>query len=378
MTFASLLGYFVRLGATGFGGPAALTDRIRRDLVEARGWITADEYAMGLGLAAACPGPLAFQLAVFCGYTREGVAGALGVAAAFALAPFLIVLAVAVLYAHYASSPLLLGIFYGVGPVVVALVVRACWHLGRKTLGRDRLAWALAAVVCAAGVATGREPTALILAAGVVGVFMMAPAGTGGHRRTGSRPSTDAAALAVWTAVPAVAGPMTVFTFFFKTGCLVFGSGLVIAPFLRAYVVTEVHWVTDQQFRDAIAVGLMSPGPVVIVATFVGYVVNGLRGALAATAGIFAPAVLFTIVVAPLFRYYGANRRLRGFVRGVTTAVVGVLAATAPQIAATAVIDLPTAAILLTSLGLLAVWRLPEPLVVGAGAVSGIAIRAIG
>jgi chromate transporter len=378
MTLASLLGYFLRLGATGFGGPAALADRMRRDLVDTRGWITAAEYEMGLGIAAACPGPLAFQLAVYCGYVRFGVAGALGVAVAFALAPFLLVVAIAAVYADYSASPLLLGIFYGVGPVVVALVVRACWRLGQKTLGRDRLAWTLAVTVFVASVATGREPTGLILAAGAIGAFALARGTRAVRRPVAPGPPAGAAALAMITSASAAsAGPATVFSFFFKTGCLVFGSGLVIAPFLKSYVVTEFHWLTDQQFRDAIAVGLVSPGPVVIVATFVGYIVDGLRGAVAATFGMFAPAVIFTIAAAPLFQRYGADRRVQGFIRGVTTAVVGVLAATAPQIASSAVIDVPTGVILLAGLGLLAVPRLPEPLVVGAGAVAGIAIRVL-
>lgn len=381
MTFWQLIGYFVRLGATGFGGPAALADRMRHDLVEARGWISPDEYDMGLAISAASPGPLAFQLAVYCGYVRRGLVGALGVAVAFALAPFVLVVAVAALYASFSASLLLRGIFYGVGPIVVALIVRACWSLGRKTLGSHPVSWLIAVSAFVVSIVTGREPTLAILLAGAVGAVLLAPVVKSSARpaaTSGASSSSLSLAVAITTlttAPTAAAGPSAVFSFFFKTGCFVFGSGLVIAPFLRSAVVSEFQWLTDQQFRDAIAVGLVSPGPVVITATFVGYVVDGLRGALAATVGIFAPAVVFTVVLAPLFARFGADPRVKGFIRGVTTAVVGVLAATAPLIATDAVNDVATFALFGGSLALLAFRKVPEPLVVGAGAAVGVTVR---
>jgi chromate transporter len=379
MTYWQLFAYFLRLGATGFGGPAALVERMRRDLVERRRCLSADEYETGLAIAAASPGPLAFQLAVFCGYVRKGLAGALSVAVAFALTPFAIVVVVAALYTQYSRSAVLTGIFHGVGPVVVALVVRACWHLGWKTLGSRPLAWAVAIVVCVTSLFLGREPTLLILLAGVAGVLVFATAPSAAPPPTAApRPPLEAAALVPLASLTsASAGSWPLFSFFFKTGCFVFGSGLVIAPFLQSYVVNDFQWLTDQQFRDAIAVGLVSPGPVVITATFVGYVVDGFRGALAAAAGMFAPAIVFTVILAPLIARFGNHARVRGFIRGVTIAVVGVLAATAPLIASSAVTDVMTALIFLVGLGVLATKRAPEPLVVAAGALAGVIVQVV-
>jgi chromate transporter len=262
--------------------------------------------------------------------------------------------------------------------VVVALIVRACWQLGRKTLGAQPLAWLVAAGIFIISLVVGREPTVLILLAGAVGAVAFTPPATGAARRAVPPPPLPAAALIPLGSLAAAApGAWPLFSFFFKTGCFVFGSGLVIAPFLQTYVVTEFRWLTEQQFRDAIAVGLVSPGPVVITATFVGFVVDGLRGALAATVGMFAPAVVFTVILAPAFARFGSHPRVKGFIRGITIAVVGVLAATAPLIAETALTDLLTVALLVASLAVLAVRRCPEPLVVAAGAAAGIIVQLI-
>jgi len=204
----------------------------------------------------------------------------------------------------------------------------------------------------------------LMLAAGVAGIFLFQrrkPAVAGGLL------------LPPAAATLGAAGATPLFLFFFKTGCLVFGSGLVIVPFLKSYVVDQYHWLSDREFLDAVAVGMVSPGPVVITATFVGYVVAGLRGAFAATAGIFSPAVLFTLVAAPLFRRHRESPLLQGFVRGVGVTVVGVLAGTTLLVARTAVTDATTAAIAAAALALLVRWpKLPEPAVVALGALVGL------
>jgi chromate transporter len=366
--------YFLKLGASGFGGPAALAERMRRDLVEARGWLTLADFDLGLSLAAACPGPLAYQLAVYCGFACFGTVGALAVAVAFAAAPFAIVLAISTAYVRWSGVPLLDAIFYGVSPAVIALIVRACWNLGRKTLKRDLVSWALAAVAGGVTMATGQELFAVILAAGLVGIVAF-------RGPTLRRVASEAAERRVSAALPifAVSASATtassLFAFFFKTGCAVFGSGLVIVPFLRAYVVHDYGWLSDRQFRDAVAIGLMSPGPVVITATFVGFIVDGVTGAAAATIGMFAPAVLFTLVATPIFRRHGASQVVRGFVRGVTSAVVGVLAGTVPLVASTAIVDVLTAAIGISAILLLSWRRLPEPLVIAGGAIVGLVVR---
>lgn len=377
--------YFLRLGALGFGGPVALANAMRRDLVESRGWLTEAEYDDGLAIAAACPGPLAYQLGVYCGYLRQGVAGGLAAAAGFALVPFLLVTSVAWLYVRLADSWALRALFYGVAPVVVALILEACWNLGRKTLRRDRLAWLFFAVAAAVTLAVERELTALFVVAGALGAFVFAPPSgaaapdtdAAGRRESARRGrAANGAALVPGAAVLGGTSALAarIFLFFFKTGLLVFGSGLVIVPFLKTYVVDQYHWLDNRQFLDAVAIGMISPGPVVITATFVGFLLDGWAGAAAATLGMFAPAVLLTILATPLLLRYGRSRRLRGFIRGVTVAVVGVLAGTTALVAKTAVVDWTTAAMAAASLLAVTRWRrLPQPLLVALGGAAGLA-----
>src|SRR5712692_5209422 len=380
VTLLRMSAYFLRLGALGFGGPVALANYMRRDLVENRGWLTEPEYDAGLAISAACPGPLAYQLGVYCGYVRYGIAGGLAVAFTFGLAPFLVVLASAALYTHFTENWQLRALFYGVGPVVVALILKACWNLGRKTLRRDIPAWAMAVAACAITIVVRKELTAIFLIAGAIGIFVF---GRGdAPRRDAPRKAPPApaqrpggATLAAGASAGIAAGMTTkLFLFFFKTGCLVFGSGLVIVPFLKAYVVDQYHWLGNRAFLDSVAVGMISPGPVVITATFVGYLVGGVAGALAATIGIFAPAVLFTILATPLLLRYGHNPRLSGFIRGITVTVVGVLVGTTYLVARAAIGDWLTIALAVFSLAALALWKkLPDPLLVAAGAVIGLA-----
>jgi chromate transporter len=379
-SLARLAAYFLRLGALGFGGPVALASAMRRDLVDQRGWLTEPEYDSGLAIAAACPGPLAYQLGVYAGFLRHGLAGALAVAVAFGLVPFLLVTSVAALYTRLGEAWALRAVFYGVGPVVVALIVKGCWTLGRRTLRRDTVAWAVAAAAALVTAVVEKELTVLFLAAGVLGIALFAPPAAAPPPPGPARPRPGPGAAIVPLGLAAAAPPGTagqLFVFFFKTGCLVFGSGLVIVPFLKTYVVDQFHWMGNREFLDAVAIGMISPGPVVITATFVGYRVAGLAGAAAATLGIFSPAVLFTVTATPLLLRHGSNRRLQGFVRGVTVSVVGVLAGTTVLVARTAVGDAPTAAIAAASLAVLvAPWKVPEPLVVLAGALIGLAARA--
>ena len=351
-TLKDLVLYFLKLGALGFGGPVALANLMRRDLVESRGWITPEEYEDGLALSAACPGPLAYQLGVYCGYVRFGVTGALAVAVAFGLPPFLLVTAGAALYRMYAGDWHIRALFYGIAPVVVALIVKACWNLGAKTLRRDVRAWIFAIAACAITAILQREIAPLFIAAGLLGIIVF-----GGPIRSS----------------PALTVVPQLFLFFFKTGLLVFGSGLVIVPFLKTQVVDQYHWLSDRTFLDAVAVGMISPGPVVITATFVGYLLAGLPGALAATAGIFAPPILFVILATPLLLRYRAHPRLRGFIRGVSTAVVGVLVGTTWLVGRTAIVDLTTLTISVVAVAIVVfAKRVPEPLVIAAGGIAGL------
>lgn len=360
--------YFLRLGATGFGGPVALANYIRRDWVEERRWISDGEYNEGLAIATACPGPLAYQLGVYCGYVSQGFGGGLVAAVAFGLPPFLIVLAVAALYTRYASASALRALFYGVGPIVVGLILRACWNLGRKTIGKDAVAMIIALIACGVTAVLEKEPTIVLLAAGVFGAYFFA-------RRVAATTVACVAPLsfATFGFIAQSASAPQLFLFFFRTGLLVFGSGLVIVPFLRSYVVDDFHWLNQQQFLDAVAVGMISPGPVVISATFVGYLVSGVAGACAATLGIFLPSVIFTLAGTPLLRRHRENPQLQGFVRGISVAVVGVLVGTVYLVGKSTIVDLLTVVLALTALVVPLIWRkVPDQALVVLGAVAGL------
>ncbi len=373
-TLWQMVVYFLRLGALGFGGPVALANYIRRDFVETRSWLTAEEYENGLALAAACPGPLAYQLAVYCGYIRFGIVGGLAVAIAFGLAPFVIVITAAWLYVRFAGNWQLRALFYGIAPVVVALIVKACWNLGKRTLRSDRLAWLFAVAACAITVIVQREIALMFVTAGLIGTFVFARSKAA---VAASASPANGRARAMVLAPLAASGfsgtTAKLFLFFFKTGLLVFGSGLVIVPFLKTQVVDQYHWLGNREFLDSVAIGMISPGPVVITATFVGYLLNGIVGALAATIGIFSPPVLFTILATPILLRYYNHPRVAGFIRGVGVTVVGVLVGTTYLVGKEAIGDWLTLAIGICSLVVIVIGKkLPEPFVVLAGGAIGL------
>ncbi|HEV2740834.1 MAG TPA: chromate efflux transporter, partial [Candidatus Elarobacter sp.] len=302
-SLVDLVRYFLMLGATGFGGPVALANSMRGDLVEKRAWLDEASYDRGLAIATACPGPMAYQLGVYCGYVTHGIPGALAIAVAFALPPFAIVVAIAALYERFAGANVVRGVFYGVGPVVVALILRASWNLGRKTLKRDYAAWAVAIVACVVTIVLQRELAWLFLAAGVLGIVAFAPqpkAAPIAEEMPAPRMRAFGAPALLALIAPSSGLAPALFWFFLKTGFLVFGSGLVVVSFVKTYVVDQYHWLDNQTFVDAVAIGMITPGPVVITATFVGYAVDGFAGAVAATAGIFLPSIVLTVLATPL------------------------------------------------------------------------------
>jgi chromate transporter len=376
-----LVRYFLMLGATGFGGPVALANAMRGDLVEKRGWLDEESYDRGLAIATACPGPMAYQLGVYCGYVTHGVRGALAIAVAFALPPFAIVVVIAALYQRFAGAGLVRGLFYGIGPVVVALILRASWNLGRKTLKRDYPAWAVAIVAGIVTIALQRELAWLFLAAGAFGIVAFAPRPQSA-RVAQPAPAASSKLRAVGTPlllaliVPPAGLAPALFWFFLKTGFLVFGSGLVVVSFVKTYVVDQYHWLDNRTFVDAVAVGMISPGPVVITATFVGYAVDGFAGATAATLGIFLPSIVLTVLATPLLVRYGSHPRVAGFVRGVTVAVVGVLAGTTYLIGRPVIVDGFSAALLIAVLASpLVTKRIPDQAYVGLGGLLGVILR---
>lgn len=305
-----VLGYFLRLGTIGFGGPIATVGYMQRDLVERRGWIDRQDFLDGVALGQTMPGPLAAQVAMWVGYLRLGALGSLLVALAFIAPSFAIVVVVGALYTHYAGLPVVQALFYGIAPAVMAIITIAAVKLVRLTDRRDWRLWTISALVFGLTAMTGSEPVLVILGAGVMMILLDArPRLRRPRRRTAGTDPDDAAdgprpARSLPFALPAgalgaVAGGSTLLAlglFFLKTGALVFGSGLAIVPFLRDGVVDQHHWLTQGQFLDAVAMGLITPGPVVITAGFIGYLVAGLPGAIVATVAIFTPIYLAVVI----------------------------------------------------------------------------------
>lgn len=377
-TLRGLVLYFLRLGSSGFGGPIALVGYMRRDLVEARGWYSEDEYRQGLAVAQTMPGPLAAQLAMWLGYLERGSLGAMLVTVPFVLPPFLIVTAIATIYARYQGLSVVQDVFFGVGPAVIGIVAIAAWKLARSTNGRDLVLWATAAIVGAATVASGAEVAWLFLLAGLFGAVYY---GGGLPRRrpellgVGPLPIVASVKGLVWLGSGAALGTMAIF--FVEAGAFTFGSGLAVVPFLHHGLVETHHWLSERQFSDAVAMGLISPGPVVIMATFAGYLVRGIAGAAIATTAVFLPVYLFVVVPGRLFRRFERHPRVVGFVKGATAAAAGAIAGAAIVIARHTLTGPATVVIAAVALALLLQRRvrIPEPALVGAAALAGLLLH---
>ena len=366
--------YFLVLGTVGFGGPIALAGYMQRDLVERRRWVTQQDYVQGLALAQLSPGPLAAQLAMYLGWVRARTLGATAVAAAFILPSFAMVLTLSALYVRYGGLPWMRNAFYGVGAAVIAVIARSAVKLARKTVARDRLLWTILAVNALATAWFEKELVWLFALSGVVFWWVKAPprwpAARGSAMLVAGPPWLLAGihGITSWPTVLRIAG------YFGEAGVFVFGSGLAIVPFLRGGVVEHFHWLNDRQFLDAVAVAMITPGPVVITVAFVGFLVSGLAGALAASVGVFLPCYLFVILLAPHYRRYAGNPSVKAFVSGVTAAACGGIAGAAFVLGRRAITDLPT--LHLPGLVLLAaVKKLPEPVLILAAAAVGLALR---
>jgi chromate transporter len=374
-SLARLVLYMLRLGAVGFGGPVALAAAMHRDLVEERRWLTEADYREGLALAQLMPGPLAAQLAMYLGYVDYRVIGATVVGVAFVLPSFLMVLALGWAYARFGGLPWMQAVFYGVGAAIIGIIAMSAVKLTRKTIGRDRLLWAIFLVAAAVTIATESEIAWLFIAAGVVAWLVRAPPrgiGFGGLNALAA-PLPAAAGLASSLDWPIL---VRLALFFGEAGAFVFGSGLAIVPFLYGGVVTENHWLNERQFVDAVAVAMITPGPVVITVGFIGYLVAGVAGACVAALATFLPCYLFTILPAPYFKKYGKLPPIVAFVDGVTAAAIGAISGAVVVLAKRSIVDLPT---LLLALGAaLALWKfkkLQEPVIVALAAAIGLAVH---
>lgn len=366
-TLRQLVEYFLRLGTTGFGGPIALVGYMQRDLVEAREWISPKDFKEGLALAQLAPGPLAAQLAIYLGWLNHGVPGATLVAIGFVLPSFLMVLVLAACYLAFGGLPWMQGAFYGIGAAVIGIIVRSVYKLAKSTLGRDRLLWGLFLLSAGVTAWTESELVWLFVLCGVVAL-------------AGRSPSRSAKVLGIapwpWL-MSGLYGPAADTTLwriggtFAEAGAFVFGSGLAIVPFLHGAVVNQQQWLTERQFLDAVAVAMITPGPVVITVAFIGYLVAGPLGATIAAAGVFLPCYLFVVIPASYFRRSVHDPSVRAFVDGVTAAAAGAIAGAAFVLGRRAIIDVPTALIALLALGALTRLKgISEPaLILAAGAV---------
>ncbi|HEY7363367.1 MAG TPA: chromate transporter [Methylomirabilota bacterium] len=362
-TLAELLRYFLYLGSLGFGGPVALVGYMQRDLVERRAWFTRDEYIKSLALSQLAPGPLAAQLAICLGYVHSRITGATLVALVFILPSFLMTLAISWLYVRFGGLPWMQAAFYGVGAAVIGIIVLAAYKLARLTVARDRLQWAIFAVMAVVTAWTESEIGWLFLLCGVVALVVQAPPAW--LRRS-------APACLVVAATPDVLAQ--ILWFFTKAGAFVFGSGLAIVPFLYGGVVQEYRWLNDQQFLDAVAVAMLTPGPIVITVAFIGYLVAHVPGAVAAAVGVFLPVYLFVVIPFPWFDRISANLGVRAFVGGVTAAASGAIAGACVVLARRAIIDVPTLLIGVAALAIMWRFKVPEPLLIAAGAAAGFLI----
>jgi chromate transporter len=377
-SLAQLARYFLKLGTIGFGGPVALVGYMYRDLVEARHWIGEEDYKEGLTLAQLMPGPLAAQLAMYLGYVHYRILGATVAGVAFVIPSFLMVIAIGWAYLHYGGLPYMQAAFYGVGAAVIGIIAISAFKLTTKNIGKDKLLWAIYLVTAVFTVWTETESIWLFLGGGALVWLVRAPpkrwfgksAVPGLFALTQHGPSTCAAAISFdWTLLAQIG------VFFAKAGAFVFGSGLAIVPFLYGGVVHDHQWLNERQFVDAVAVAMITPGPVVITVGFIGYLIAGLPGAVVAALGTFLPCYFFTVVPAPYFKKYGKRPALIAFVDGVTAAAIGAITGAVIVLAERSIVDVLTGALALITI--VAIWKmkkLPEPVVVAIAAVIGLFI----
>jgi chromate transporter len=377
-----LVGYFLKLGTIGFGGPVALVGFMHRDLVEKRRWITEDTYKLSLALAQIMPGPLAAQVAIAIGYFEGGVLGATLGGLAFVIPSFLMVVAISLAYVAYGGLWWMQALFYAIGATVIAIIAIAAYKLARSTNKRDPLLWGIFAVLTVVTAWAQAELAEFFILAGLL--VLLVRAWPGWQRGLLMGLGGAALGLAIWimeawlrqagTATDSADVLTQILVFFTKAGAFVFGSGLAIIPFLQQGVVQQFGWLNEHQFLDAVAVAMITPGPVVITVAFIGFLVAGFAGAVMASIGIFLPVYLFTIVPAPWFKRHRDNPQLKAFVDGATAAATGAITGAVLVLATRAIIDLPTAAIALVSLAILWRYKIPEPIIVSIAGLVGLAL----
>ena len=361
--------YYLRLGALGFGGPVALCGQMERELVQDRNWLNRDEMRDAIAVCQSLPGPLAIQVGIFISYLRAGFWGGLAGGWAFILPNFVIVSALGALYVHFRGLSILTAIFYGVSPAVIALILHSCYRLAKLGM-EDWLQWTIAIACLFVTITLRAEVAPLFIASGLIGVLYYGSL----FRQRASVPSGTAAVGAGAGIGKVVGFPVLgkLLVFFLKAGSLTFGSGLVIVPFLEKGLVQSTGWLDERQFLVAVAIGMISPGPVVITATFVGYLVAGFWGAIVSTIGIFLPSFLFVLIVAPILVRHRAQPDVAGFVRGAYAAAIGTILGASVLLGKIAIGDWLTALIAIASLLVLFRWKVSNPMLVAATALIGV------
>src|ERR1043166_534200 len=364
-----LVRYYLRLGALGFGGPVALCGQMEKELVAERQWLSKDEFRDGIAVCQSLPGPLAIQVGIYISYLRGGFWGAWAGGWAFILPNFVIVAALGALYVYLGDLKPVTAIFYGVSPAVIALILHSCYRLAKLGM-EDWLQWAIAAVCMAVTIILQAEVALLFIGPGIIGFFY--------YGTPARRPPVALSIAVIPAAAPGVAPVATGSTlgklllFFLKAGSLTFGSGLVIVPFLEQGLVQQYGWLNEREFLVAVAIGMISPGPVVITATFVGYIVAGFWGSLVSTVGIFFPSFILVLVAAPLLARHRTNPNVQGFVKGAYAAAIGTILGACILLGKIAIGDWLTALIGLASLAVLFRWKVSNPLLIAATAVIGL------
>jgi len=370
---ASLIYYFLKLGTTGFGGPVALVGYMHRDLVEKKKWISEEAYKEGLALAQLAPGPLAAQLAIYIGYVDYKIIGATLAGLAFVLPSFIMVVAIGYAYVELGGLPWMQSVFYGVGAAVIGIIAVSSYKLTKKTIGKDGLLWIIFLVLAAVTSLTESENIWLILAAGFVVWFVKSP----------PKFLNTTNSILFLPVLLQITNPITsnerltqLWWFFLKAGALVFGSGLAIVPFLYGGVVKDHQWLNEQQFLDAVAVAMITPGPVVITVGFIGYLVAGFTGATIAALATFLPCYLFTIIPAPYFKKYGRHPAIKAFIDGVTAAAIGAIAGAVIVLGKRQFADIASVLIgVVTVLVLIRFKKIQEPFIIIAAALAGLIIK---
>jgi chromate transporter len=370
-----LIIYFLKLGTWGFGGPVALVGYMHRDLVDKKTWITEEDYKEGLALSQLAPGPLAAQLAIYIGFVHYRILGATLAGIAFVMPSFLMVLGIGYAYVSYGGLPWMQAIFYGVGAAVIGIIAIGSYKLTTKSIGKDKLMWGIFIVLAITTFVTEQEIIWLILIGGFAVWFAKAP-----PRWLSSSAANGMIPMMLLQLQPVATESklIQIGWFFTKAGAFVFGSGLAIVPFLYGGVVKEYQWLNEQQFLDAVAVAMITPGPVVITVGFIGYLVAGFWGAVVAALATFIPCYLFTVIPAPYFKRYGKHPAIKAFVDGVTAAAIGAIAGAVLVLGKRTLTDIPTLLIAITTAAILFKFKkLQEPFVILAAAAIGLALKLV-